>query len=170
MAGRTWKSGRLLWLVVSVMTTCCDPPALAEADHVQLPASFKGFFGILTLLILTSAVVVREKEGILEMAPVLDGILGCETHGEKAASFPLTGLAPWHTERTRFVILASFFRFVSLSFPPLPSTCWNCGVKVYDPKGPGSVLVPNPTNTPTPPELICELGFFSPLLPLMVVY
>lgn len=39
VAGRTWKSGRLLWLVVSVMTTCCDPPALAEADHVQLPAS-----------------------------------------------------------------------------------------------------------------------------------
>lgn len=130
-------------------------------------SSLKDFLGILTFFIFTSAVVVREKEGGLETVPVLDGIL---THGDKVASFPLASLAPWHTERTRFVILASFFRFVSLSFSALPSTRWNCGVKVYNPKGPGAVLVPNLTITPTPPELICELGFFRPLLPLMIVY
>lgn len=130
-------------------------------------SSFNDFRGSLTLLILTSAVEVRENESGLEMVPVRDEILGCETHGEKVASFPLAGLALWHTERTRFVILASFFRFVSLSFPPLPSTHWNCGVKVYHPKGPGSVLVPNPTITLTPPELICKLGFPRPATPLI---
>lgn len=80
---------------------------------------FKDLLGDLTLFVL-ECTGLMEKECGLKSSLVLDGVLGCEGHGDKVSSFPLTDFRAWHTERTNFIILTSFFRFTSLSFPPLP--------------------------------------------------
>lgn len=92
---------------------------------------FKDFLEVFLLFILDPAVVEKE-----------DGfILGCEAHGDNVDSFIFTDLRLWHTERTNFVILTSFFRVVSLYFPPLP---WAeiAELKCSVPKGLGLFLFP----------------------------
>lgn len=122
---------------------------------------FKDFPGVLSLVVLRDAVLM-EIEGCLEEVPVLDRIPGCG--GIKVSSFPLTGFGLCHTKRTNLVILTSFFRFASLSFPSLPSVSWSCRFKVYGPKGPGPILAPNPTIPPAWLNLPVGLFFPTPLI------
>ena len=107
---------------------------------------FKDFTGVLTLLVLTCTELMETECG-LKMVPVLDGILACEDHGNKVALFPSADLALWHTKRTNCVILTSFFRFVSLSFPPL-FRAGIAGLKFSVPKDPDLSSLPVPQSPP----------------------
>lgn len=105
-------------------------------------SSFADFFGVLTFLVFIVTDVLMEGEGGLEPALALDGILGCEGHGDREVSFPLTNFRLWHTKKkwlgdSHFVlqICVPFFSSHELALQG----------EIFSPKEHGSGPFPSPT-------------------------